>query len=155
MSGPDDRDEALLAELGRVLHERAEPPPEVIASAKELFAWRTVDTELAALTYDSLLDEEPASVRSTSQALRTLTFDADGLTIELEIDTGVTGRRLLGQLVPAEVDGLTVTSDDIAVSPELDAFGRFGVPIPAVTSRITLRVVRSGGRAVVSLVVDV
>lgn len=140
-------DDALLLELGEVLRQHAGPPPESIAAAKDLFGWRTMDAELAALTYDSLLEDEPASVRSVSTALRTLTFDADGLTLELEIEGAGEGRRLTGQVIPAKAGGttLTVTAGGVSVFPDVDDFGRFVAPLPAATGEVILQLVRSGG----------
>ena len=56
MSEPVDHDEQLLAELGEAVRVYDGPPDDVIAAAKDLFIWRTVDAELASLTFDSLLD---------------------------------------------------------------------------------------------------
>jgi hypothetical protein len=132
-------DDALLAELGEVLRGRiGEPPPEVTAGAKALFTWRTVDAELAVLAYDSLLDTEPG-VRSTGLP-RVLTFEAAGLTVELEVETAPRGRRLSGQLVPAATAEVEIRAADATVRAQADAFGRFAAPLPDRPGRIEVRV---------------
>lgn len=145
VTGPWDDDDTLLAALGDVL--RADPPAEVIEAAKDLFTWRTVDAELAELTYDSLLDAAPAAVRAIDQP-RILTFEADGLAIDVEVDAGPTGRRLVGQLVPAQVVELELLGQDSAVSAVSDALGRFVVALPGARSRLGLRIRLADGRTV-------
>src|SRR5674536_166433 len=92
-----DDDDRLLAELRRVLRRIDPVPPHVTAQAKDAFTWRTVDEELAALSYDSGVDElEATGVRSTEAQPRTLTFEAGGVLLELGVNAGV----VLGQVVP-------------------------------------------------------
>lgn len=134
----DPSDDALLEELAELLLPRTEPPPTVVDAAKELFTWRTVDAELAALTYDSLLDGEPAGARAAAQP-RILTFEAEGLTIEVEVDAGPGGRRLLGQLVPAQEAELELRSEGEPVRGTADALGRFVIALPAARGRVSLR----------------
>jgi hypothetical protein len=139
---PDD--DALLAELSDVLAGRmGSPPPEVVAGAKALFTWRTVDAELAVLTYDSLLDAEPAGVRADADPPRVLTFEARGLTVELEVESEARGRRLSGQLVPAGPAAVEVRTDGAVHRAEADAFGRFAVRLPEREGRVEVRVRRS------------
>lgn len=144
MTDPWD-DDTLLAALGGVL--RSEPPPEVLEAAKGLFTWRTVDAELADLTYDSLLDQEPATVRAAAQP-RILTFEVEGLTIDVEVDAGPDGRRLVGQLVPAQSVDLELVGRDVAVPTASDALGRFVVALPVERQRLGLRIHLADGRTV-------
>lgn len=140
----DPFEDELLAELGEVLRERAGPPPELTAAAKEIFTWRTVDAELAALTYDSLLDEVGATVRSSIEPLRQLTFEADGLAIELEIEPDGGRHRVTGQLVPpgpAQVE--LRTGADVVLVPA-DDLGRFAVTVLRGRARLRLRVMLPG-----------
>lgn len=46
-------DEELLAELGAALRTAEEVPAGFVNAGKAAFAWRGVDAELAALTFDS------------------------------------------------------------------------------------------------------
>lgn len=145
-----DDDDVLLDELATLLGPHNEPPPEVLHAARGAFTWRTVDAEIAALTFDSLLDDAPAGVRAAAQP-RILTFEADGLTIEVELDATPSGRRLLGQLVPAQVAELELLSDgEVLAVSSADAMGRFSVALPRDPRRVTLRCRPPGGATVES-----
>ncbi len=144
-------DAALLGELAAVLGPQHEPPPEVLHAAREVFTWRTVDAEIADLTYDSLLDDAPATVRATAQP-RILTFEIAALTIEVEVDASQSGRRLLGQLVPAQEAGLELLGVDgeVLSTGAADAMGRFSVALPRERCRVTLRCRLADGTTVES-----
>lgn len=146
---PGERDAALLAELADVLRPATQPPPEVLEASRQLFTWRTVDAELAALAYDSLLDDAGAAlVRSAGQP-RILSFEAGSITIEVEVDETPGARRLLGQLVPAAAAELQLVL--VAGEPvpgRADDLGRFVLPLPAVPSRMSLQCVVAGGGVV-------
>lgn len=134
----DAEDDLLIGELARVLRSRTEPPPEVVATARELFTWRTIDAELAELTYDSLLDDTPTLARSAGQP-RIMTFEAGSVTIEVEVDTAPGRRRLLGQLVPAQEAELMLRDGDPSIVGRADAMGRFILPLPGRPVRMSLR----------------
>lgn len=120
----DPEQAALLAEL-RSLAGRVDPvPPEVLAAARSALAWRTMDAELAALVADSSVDLELAGVRSGT-APTLLTFDAPGLTLEVEILEVPGRRRLLGQLVPPGPGGIEVRHRGGTVKVRADEVGRF------------------------------
>lgn len=140
MTGPLRRvdDEALMAELTELLAPVTEPPPSVLAALRELFTWRTVDAELAAMVYDSLLDAAPARTRAAAQP-RILVFEAGGLTIEVEVDARPSGRRLLGQLVPGQAAELELRCDGDPIAATADELGRFTMPLPAASQRVSLR----------------
>ena len=53
-------DVTLLAKLGRLLDRLDPVPPESLDQARQLFCWRSVDAELAELSFDSLLDRDMA-----------------------------------------------------------------------------------------------
>ncbi|MBW0113936.1 hypothetical protein [Pseudonocardia abyssalis] len=134
---PDDT--ALLDELAALLGPQHEPPPEVLHAARATFTWRTVDAEIAALTYDSLLDDAPVGVRASAQP-RILTFEAGALTIEVELVTAPAGRRMLGQLVPAQEAELELLGDgEVLFTGSADALGRFSVQLTREPRRVTLR----------------
>ena len=121
-----DRDDELLAELqqaGRL----DTVPAEALAAVKAAFMWRTIDAELAELTYDSLLDDELlAGVRSTSPA-RFLSFSSDpaNLTVEMEAISEGGARRLGGQLLPAQPGEIAVRQAAGAGTVAVDELGRF------------------------------
>lgn len=144
---PDDAD--LLAELGNVLRAQSEPPADVLNAAREIYTWRTIDAELAALTFDSLIDVEPSRSRSGVQA-RSLTFEARLVTIELEVDSGPDGRRLLGQLVPPQTATIELRREDEVVAATADEVGRFMLPLRAALQRISVRCLLVDGTEVVA-----
>jgi hypothetical protein len=118
-------EEGLLREL-RAIVSRIDPtPPEMVAAAKSGFIWRTLDAELAQLTSDSVLDaDRMAAVRGVA-APELLTFEAAGLTVEVETAAGPDGVRLLGQLVPPQAGSVEVRHTGGTVTVDADDMGRF------------------------------
>jgi len=102
-------DDELLAELGRPDSARFPVPQAVVDAAVAAFRWRTVDAELAALTYDSLFDDDLLAVARSDPGMRILLFESDELGIELEVDDGVVHGHLRppqpGQVVLQTVEG--------------------------------------------------
>jgi hypothetical protein len=125
-------DDTFLEKIRQAL----EPVPESFLTAgKAAFAWRNIDAELAALTYDSAQDAlAGAGTRAEPASLRSLTFDATDLTIELEIIDNV----LHGQLVPAHAGTVEVRYPNGEVlSVEVNDIGYFTVsPLPAGRFRL-------------------
>lgn len=130
-------DEVLLAALGEAIGARQAVPPDFIAAARDAYAWRSIDAELARLAYDSSQQTEAAAgLRSESASIRALSFVSQRLSIEVEITPG----SLLGQLIPAqpgtaEVDEL----DGRTVSVPVDETGCFAVePKPGSPFRLRI-----------------
>lgn len=147
--GVDRDDDALLHELGQVLRRLTEPPAEVLAAARGLYDLRELDAELAALTYDSMLDDASTGTRATGGP-RILTFVAGELTIEVEVDPSPWARRLLGQLVPAQAAELELrTADGTSLTAATaDEWGRFVLGLPSDRQAVRLRVTTTVGEAV-------
>ena len=123
---PEDE---LLELLRGALREDDPVPDEVVRAAKAAWTWRTIDAELAALTYDSALDDEAlAGVRGVATA-RSLSFGDGELLIEIELtDAGDDERlQLVGQIAPAVPATVAVERVDgrAAVSTGTDDLGRF------------------------------
>lgn len=138
----DHADEELLARLGALIPRMTELPAEQRDFARDLFVWRTVDAELAELAEDSLLDLEPTGQRTRAGTQpRLLTFAADGLTIEAEVDTSPGGRRLIGQIVPAGVADVALQSAEVQAQTRADGRGRFVLPLPGREVRMRMRCV--------------
>lgn len=117
--------DALLGEL-RGLLDRIDPmPAELLDQVRRSFCWRTVDAELAELSFDSLADREPAlAVRSVVDTQpRMVGFGAvvrgEDLSIEVEVSAADDGSVLVGQVFPAGA---------AAVEVQLGAGGSFEVP---------------------------
>jgi hypothetical protein len=102
-------DDELMAALRQALADRQAVPPSFVDAAKGAFAWRTIDAELAQLTYDSLAGREAIPMtRSEPASIRALTFTSPRLTIELE----VAGDSLIGQVVPPQTATIRLQSQD-------------------------------------------
>lgn len=78
-------DEALLAEVAAALAEGSDAA-DIAAVGEAVWSWRDPDAALAELTMDSA-SEPLAGVRSTG-GLRLLRFNADSVTIDLELIEG-------------------------------------------------------------------
>ena len=125
---PDD--DQLLAALGDAVRAAQDVPPQFVAAGQAAYAWRTIDAELAALTYDSALSEnagrQPAGTRAEPAVLRGLTFTSDRLTVEIQP----------AQAGQAEVQLVTGTSTVIRI----DSIGWFALrPAPGVAFRLRFR----------------
>jgi hypothetical protein len=131
----DPADEALAVELAAVMAD-LRAPDHVVGAAKALFTWRTIDAELAALVFDSLVDEEPVLSRAADRR-RQLTFEVGATTIDVELEVTTTGRRLVGQLTPArraEIELVGASGSAVA-----DELGRFILAIPPQPGAFGLR----------------
>lgn len=121
-------DDQILAELARAIAASDAAPADVVAAAKASFTWRTIDAELAALTYDSLLDDEQlTTVRgATTTGPRALTFELGEVVVDIEVaDTG-SSRQLLGQVVADAVDAVVLErADGQRFELPVDDLGRF------------------------------
>jgi hypothetical protein len=117
-------DDLLLTELGAALRED-DVPQWVVAAAKDAYAWRTIDAELAELSADSADNLEAVGARGAeSTAVRALSFEAPSLTIE--VDIGPEG--LLGQFVPPQPGMVQIrTRTRLLATIPVDDLGRFSI----------------------------
>jgi hypothetical protein len=128
---PDEEaDLELLAAL-RAAATALDPVPDlVVEAAKAAWTWRTIDAELAELTYDSWSEDmELAGVRGAVAAptSRLLSFEARDVAVELEVVVEGDRRRLVGQIVPP-VPGVVEVHHRRGVElVEADTVGRFAV----------------------------
>ncbi|MGA2014200.1 MAG: hypothetical protein ABSH51_27210 [Solirubrobacteraceae bacterium] len=155
----DDQDihEPLVTEL-RALFASADPVPLVVTqAAKAALGWRRLDADLAELLSDSTLqDDALALARGAGAPVRSVSFSAGVLTIEIEIHADGDRRLLLGQLMPpaaarievqhAGAAGGAADDDGDGASPaaeraESDRLGRFRIRLAAGGS---IRLVVSG-----------
>jgi hypothetical protein len=122
MTAPQpDADEQLLRELGAALRSAEPITDQDVACARGAFTWRTIDDDLAlaALVYDSSIEDRPLVRGESVPGGRTLVFEAD--TVSVEVDA--TPDALLGRVVPpgrADISLLSVqgpinetTADDM------------------------------------------
>lgn len=114
-------DDELMAKLHESLLAGLPHPPGVTATSEMTFAWRTVDADLAALSYDSSMEE--LTVRSGGE-VRTLSFELDDdVRIDLRIDAERT--RLVGQIEPGAEGVAELAHRDGLEVAEVDDFGVF------------------------------
>lgn len=119
-------DDTLVAELRAALATLDPVPGHLVAAAKQSFAWRRVDEELAELISDSATHPLTAA-RSGGHPgeSRLLTFEGPGLTVEVEITPQGDRCRLVGQLVPPRHAHMEVRWQGGSVTCEADAIGLF------------------------------
>jgi len=127
-------DERILAGL-RGLAGRLDPiPDDVRQRAHDALAWRTVGTDLAQLSYDSVLDDELlVGVRGTGP--RQLSFEGPTCTVEIEIHRAA--GRLVGQVVPPGPAEIVVRAPTGSVRARADDLGRF-IAEPVGTGPISI-----------------
>ncbi len=131
-------DDVLQGAVAAALHATDPVPERFIVAAKESFTWRTIDAELAELTFDSA-ESELVGVRG-ADATRQVTYQAPGFEIEVAIISDG-ARRLVGQLVPPHEGTVQLRFADLVVAAEVDSLGRFSfedVPLGPISLRLDL-----------------
>jgi hypothetical protein len=127
-------DDDLMSVVRESLREVA--PAQVVEAGKASYTWRSIDAELAALTYDSLAAAGAGETRAERAVIREVTFAAQALTIHVQ----VSGTGLQGQLVPPQRGRLEVqvrTRDPRRV--EIDEHGWFDAgPVPGPAFRLVV-----------------
>ena len=118
-------DEGLMEELARAVAQTEAVPDHRREAARAAFTWRTIDEELLALTHDSL-ELADAAVRGALD-VRTLGFESDGLSLQIEFE----GEQVFGQVLDTEVDEVLVESTDSGTQTcTVDASGVFSGVVP-------------------------
>ncbi len=119
----------LLGESSRA-EQPADPqqPPQVDA-AIAAFTFRTIDAELAQVTFDSAAPGAEPAVPSGATA-RMVTFETGTLTIELEIIPQDGTINLIGQILPPAVVQVDVRQVDLVSTGSTDGLGRFALVLP-------------------------
>lgn len=145
---PPAHDAELLRGL-RAVAQRMDPvPDQVIDGARAAYTWRTVDAELAELSYDSMLDEHRlAGVRGGAGAgARALSFEGPEFSVELEVVVDGPLRRLVGQLVPPDPADIEVRHAGGLSRVAADEVGRFAAA-GVVPGPVSLRVLLAAAAA--------
>ncbi|MER6952178.1 hypothetical protein ABT294_50030 [Nonomuraea sp. NPDC000554] len=138
-----------LEEELRAIAELLDPvPPELFEHAMQAFTLRTLDAELAELTFDSS-DAEPATrVRGAAQP-RMLTFEGGGVVLELELTDAAGGTRMVGRLLNGGPTEIGVQRREGVARMRSDDLGRFTAESLA-RGPLRLRVTPDGGDTVVT-----
>ena len=119
-------DDELLAALGEAIKAQDPVPSWFVQTGKNAYAWRSIDADLAQLTYDSRADAD-AVARPETATIRALTFTSAHLSIELEIADG----SLFGQVFPPQAGTLETHTRAGKTTSAVDETGFFAVePIP-------------------------
>jgi hypothetical protein len=136
MNGAWDDDELLAADLAEAMTAAARVPDRFVRAGKAAFGWRTVDAELAQLSFDSA-GAASEGTRAETAVLRAMTFAASQVAIEIE----VTADGLLGQIVPPQQGELDLRwRDGTTRTVPVDEVGWFRIgPRPTGLFRLYLR----------------
>jgi hypothetical protein len=142
-------DEQLLADLGEAMRAADDVPGRFVEVGMAAFAWRSIDAELAGLTFDSA---EPAAAgpspgaRAEQAPLRSMTFTARDLSIEVEVRDDA----LIGQIAPPAPGELDVRVYDGATrTVAVDEVGWFVIQ-PRPVGLFSLHVRTGDGAGVVT-----
>jgi hypothetical protein len=120
-----DSDDELAQEL-RLLAAGEDPvPAHVLQAGIDAFTWRDVDSELAELVFDSLLDSDEATLVRSAPGQRLVSFKTPGLTIDLEVTVAGADRAVMGQLTPAQPATVQIRHSGGQVTVTADGLGRF------------------------------
>lgn len=141
------KDDELLAELGAIARVADPPPAIAFELGRSAFLLRRLDAELAELVSDSLL--EASAVRATSSTTRLMTFEASGVTVEVQVTTDGTSSSILGVVLrPGAGSGGVVhlqTASGPLASSELDGDDRFEFTgVPASLARLRVEAIGEG-----------
>lgn len=124
-----------LIDLLRLTLDTFEPPPAaLIDRAIGLFSLYDFEAELLTLLSDSF--NSALAVRSDGPSWRVLTFQSDGLRVELDLDSE--GQRtLIGHLQSDVTAVVEVISSEVTYPVDVDEFGRFVLsPAPSGPFRV-------------------
>ena len=140
--GGEVSDEMILASLRMAAAVREPVPASVLQAARDAFAWRLIDAELAELVADSDFEMAHAGTRGGWEP-RLVTFEVPGGTaLELEATCQRAGICLVGQVVPARPGTAEVQHSGGSVAVAVDEVGRFAAHgIRPGPMRVKLRLV--------------
>jgi hypothetical protein len=123
-------DDGILGKLGATVRAAGQVPDSVRAAARAAFASRMAgpETLLAAVGYDSLLDDDVRLRGGEATGPRILSFQADEHCVEIEM----TDDGMVGQLIPpAAGDVVMMNVEGIVGETAADSLGCFTLPRPA------------------------
>ncbi|MEU5040003.1 hypothetical protein [Streptomyces griseorubiginosus] len=134
----------LLEEELRQATAILDPVPTALRQiAVEAFALHDLDSRIAELSFDSVVDALP--VRGAAAAPRMLTFHAGEVTVDVEL----TAQGLMGQVLPPRTARIEVLSGPRPGAPlTTDDMGRFTCEVPP-TGPFALRL-RTDGEVIVT-----
>ncbi|MFN2496981.1 MAG: hypothetical protein ABR608_13910 [Pseudonocardiaceae bacterium] len=122
-------DAQLLVELGAALRSAGPITNDDLARAKAAYTWRTIDEDLAlaALVYDSVMQDRALIRGEAVPGARTLIFESDSMSVEVDVTADV----LTGRVVPSGRADLSVmTVNGTVAETTTDDMGWFLLPAP-------------------------
>jgi hypothetical protein len=120
-------DDALWQDLKAAVTENERGTEQMIDAAKAAFSWRTVDAELAALSFDSSTDALEAVRGAEQGGPRLLVFEGRSLRVDVEVGDEV----VIGQVEPAQSCRVTIVSPDgDSEDADTDDEGFFSLNLP-------------------------
>jgi hypothetical protein len=146
-------DEALLADLRRVVSTVDGPPDSVVAAARAAFLARDLDGELAVLTADSrapgddAYDRVRAGTAEPAQGRWLLSFCGGGVQVDMEVEEHQGRLRLIGQLLGSSEQDCFLESVRGRMPIEVDELGRF-IVTDVLPGPVRLRCRSADGRVV-------
>ncbi|HWG73369.1 MAG TPA: hypothetical protein VG184_04870 [Acidimicrobiales bacterium] len=114
-----------MEELTSVFRRLESVPTEVLAAAREAYAWRSVATAIAEVEFDSAIDNDDGliGVRDAGSERR-LRFRGPGSVVNVSVIDG--GRRLVGRFEPAMAGSVVLRQPGRAsIRAQVDALGQF------------------------------
>ncbi len=147
-------DEQLLAALADAVRAAQAVPRDFIEAGQAAYSWRTIDAELATLSYDSRASQAggadgelaAAGLRAEPAVLRALTFTSERITVEVQIGADA----LFGQVAPSADGQVRVEfGNGSSVHAPIDRVGWFTVR-PAPSGPFRLRVTTVNGADVLT-----
>lgn len=115
-------DDQILAKLRAGLSQSDSVPSDVTEFAKAAFSWRNIDAELAELDFDSVDEDLPSGVRSSTTA-RMVSFQVGKWMLDIEYDEA--SGRLMGHIAPESPYTVELHTAGALFSVESDEVGRF------------------------------
>ncbi len=141
----DDRNQQLFDDLCALIA-RVDPLPRgVRAEARAAFEWRTTGAELAAVVYDSALDDPLEAAAGSRTAHRRLMFRTSELAIVLDVRRRADRTFIRGRVVPATRGAIHVRHGFGKVDTLADRRGRFALDL-LPPGPFSLRCVLGGDR---------
>jgi hypothetical protein len=113
-------DDALLADLGKALASSRQPVAgQVMTGGRAAFSFFTMEEELAGLVYDSLLESEAVGAGRATTAARTVVFESDTVSVQMEIaEDGIVGQVVPTSGVAISAEGADGSRSDVATDEE-------------------------------------
>ena len=112
-------------------HDLGPVPPHLTAAAIDAFTWRTIDTRLAELLYDSS-EAELLGVRGTSTERRSFRYSAGDFVIRVHL----TPATLIVMVEPPLSVGCRIRSGDEVTEHRTDELGELLTDVPELPLRV-------------------